>query len=252
MDPNSKGAQGTALEVAARLGSIEICELLLSHGANPNEVGQTAPLAVAAREGKFDVASLLIDRGADPLTASPTGVAPLHEAAKAGDLKSVEFLIKNGANVTALTQKGWPAIHYAIRQRHADVAAYLKRHGAKPGEIKPITELLANADVGAGKSLSEQHCEGCHNLVKGGPSLGPEIWNIVGRRVAGVSGFRYSPVFTELSGKWTYESLNRYLARPAEVIPGTSMNFVGIADAQDRANLIVFLRMLSDQPVPLP
>ena len=68
-----------------------------------------------------------------------------------------------------------------------------------------------------------------------------------------VSNFDYWPTFAALEGSWTFEDLNAYLAHPAQVIPGTEMgDFRGISVIQERADLIAYLRTLSDDPVPLP
>ena len=53
-------------------------------------------------------------------------------------------------------------------------------------------------------------------------------------------------------GKWTYENLNGFLANPKGYMSGTLMAFAGLRSAQDRANVIAFLRGQADSPVPLP
>jgi cytochrome c len=78
------------------------------------------------------------------------------------------------------------------------------------------------------------------------------LWNIVGRPKASFGNYTYSTVFAELEGVWTFEALNEFLARPAEVIPGNRMEFSATPDAQERADLIAYLRTLSHNPVPLP
>ncbi len=82
--------------------------------------------------------------------------------------------------------------------------------------------------------------------------MGPSLWNVVGRPKGSVSDFKYSQVFSTLDGVWTFDALNEFLARPAEIIPGTKMNFRGLVEPQKRASLIAYLRTLSDAPVPLP
>ena len=58
---------------------------------------------------------------------------------------------------------------------------------------------------------------------------------------------------TRLEGKWSYEELNAFLANPKGFAPGTRMGGVqGVADAADRASLILFLRENGDDPPPLP
>ncbi|MFD1378165.1 c-type cytochrome [Fodinicurvata halophila] len=51
---------------------------------------------------------------------------------------------------------------------------------------------------------------------------------------------------------WNYEELNAFLADPNEYAPGTRMTYNGMSDVEDRADLIAYLRTLSDDPEPLP
>ena len=49
-----------------------------------------------------------------------------------------------------------------------------------------------------------------------------------------------------------FEELAKFLYKPKDYINGTKMNFAGLKKAEDRANLIFWLRENSDNPVPLP
>jgi len=94
----------------------------------------------------------------------------------------------------------------------------------------------------------------CHTFDKGGrDKLGPNLWNTVGNARAHSDGFGYSD---ELKGmhneKWTYDVLNLYIANPHSFAPGNNMSFAGIKNMKERANLIAWLRTLSDDPIPLP
>jgi cytochrome c len=53
-------------------------------------------------------------------------------------------------------------------------------------------------------------------------------------------------------GTWTYEDLNKFIANPQGFVPGTAMGFAGISKDTERANVIAYLRSLSDHPEPLP
>lgn len=55
-----------------------------------------------------------------------------------------------------------------------------------------------------------------------------------------------------LDGTWTFAALNEFPARAFEVVPGAKMEFLGEADPRKRADLIAYLRALSDDPPPLP
>ena len=111
---------------------------------------------------------------------------------------------------------------------------------------------LASADADRGKSESKV-CGTCHTLEKGGPNkVGPNVWGVVDRTRATEPGFDYSSAMKAKGGKWTFEDLDKFLAYPQGYIPGTNMTFGGIQNSSQRANLIAYLRALSDNPVPLP
>ncbi len=116
----------------------------------------------------------------------------------------------------------------------------------------PVLAMLAEADAEAGSKVARK-CKACHSLEKGGPNkVGPPLWDIVGRPVASVEGFAYSDALRNLGGEWTYERLEAFIRSPRDVAPGTKMSFAGIRKEQDRANLLAYLRTLSDNPKPLP
>ena len=52
--------------------------------------------------------------------------------------------------------------------------------------------------------------------------------------------------------KWDYEHLNHFLAAPKAYIPVTAMGFAGLKKDDERANVIAYLRSLSENPAPLP
>ena len=112
--------------------------------------------------------------------------------------------------------------------------------------------LLASADQDAGAKVSKK-CAACHSFDKGGANkVGPNLWDIVGRPIAGGEGYSYSGALADLGGEWSYDSLDAFLSKPKDFAPGTKMSFAGLKSADDRANLIAFLRSFSDNPKPLP
>ena len=57
----------------------------------------------------------------------------------------------------------------------------------RPAE-KPIENLLASASVEHGAQISKQ-CGACHNFQEGqGPKVGPDLYDVVGRKIASVAG----------------------------------------------------------------
>ena len=131
--------------------------------------------------------------------------------------------------------------------------------GGASAAVEPATEQLPDfasaipaADAAAGKEVA-QRCEQCHDMSKGGPNkIGPNLYGIIGRARASHAGFSYSAAMTGKGGTWTYEELFRFLHSPARYIPGTKMTFIGLPRAQDRLNLLAFMRSWADSPPPLP
>lgn len=127
---------------------------------------------------------------------------------------------------------------------------------AGPAEpAKPFAELLASADVAKGQAAAKK-CAACHDFTNGGPNkVGPNNWGIVGRDIGKHEGFKYSKAMEEFGaahGQWSYDLLNAFITNPKAEVPGTAMAFAGIKNDTERANLIAYLRTLSDSPAPLP
>jgi cytochrome c len=122
-----------------------------------------------------------------------------------------------------------------------------------PKGPEPIAALLAAANVESGQKISRA-CAACHSFDKGGPNkVGPNMYNIVNNNHAHVDNFAYSDAIKAMHDKkWDYEELNHFLYNPKAYAPGTKMAFAGIKNTQDRANLIAWLRTLSDSPAALP
>ncbi|HET6182575.1 MAG TPA: c-type cytochrome [Acetobacteraceae bacterium] len=125
---------------------------------------------------------------------------------------------------------------------------------AKPAGPAPIIPLLASANVQKGDQFVHQVCAACHSFNPGGPTIvGPNLYGIVGAPHDHEPGFNYSAALEKYKGQpWTYEALNHWLYNPAEYAPGTRMTYAGIPNTQTRADVIAYLRTLSNSPVPLP
>lgn len=94
-------------------------------------------------------------------------------------------------------------------------------------------------------SLLFGQCAACHPVEDGRThGLGPDLAGIYGRRIAGAPGFEYSDALQDWNGRWTARELDRYLADPALVVPGGTMESEGVADSVVRTDLIEYLRTL--------
>lgn len=133
-----------------------------------------------------------------------------------------------------------------------DLGTTASSTGTEKKELQPITPLLVSADPEKGKIVAKK-CLQCHTFDKGGANhTGPNLWGIIGNQFAHAAGFAYSQGFQDKHGKgtWDVEELNKFLYKPREYVPGTKMSFVGIADEKERADLIAYLMILSDNPQP--
>jgi cytochrome c len=112
--------------------------------------------------------------------------------------------------------------------------------------------VLASADAAAGKTISAR-CEQCHDTSSAKQvKIGPPLYGVVDRARASVAGFDYSSAMKGKGGTWTYDELFKFIKSPQIYITGTKMSFAGISRAEDRINLIAFLRTNADSPAPIP
>jgi cytochrome c len=125
---------------------------------------------------------------------------------------------------------------------------------APAGEsLPPLAPLLASADPEAGHAYTKKICIACHNFAEGaGAKVGPDLYGVVGRERASMPGYEYSAALKGKPGKWTYDTLNEWLYKPAAFAKGTKMAYAGLSDAKLRADVIDYLRTLAKSPEPLP
>ena len=124
--------------------------------------------------------------------------------------------------------------------------------GGSAEAAKPIEFYLASADPAKGEQVFKK-CTACHNADKGGANaLGPNLWGVLGKPHGHVAGFAYSDALKGKPGNWDFASLSDWLANPKKYAPGTKMTFAGLSNPQDRADVIAFLNVRSDSPLPLP
>ena len=151
-----------------------------------------------------------------------------------------------GANIVHPERPAKPAIEIKGGGEAAAPAA-------ADDKLTPIEPLLAAADPAAGEATFKKLCTACHTPAEGGKAgVGPNLYGVVGAEHAHMTGFNYSEGLKGKAGKWTFEELNAWLKKPASFAKGTRMAFAGINNDKSRADVIVYLRGLSKDPVPLP
>ena len=165
-------------------------------------------------------------------TISDDGKSEDGVAVSGGDAKLAESTAGSGASTT-------------------DDDAKPTRGTAGSGAADSAVALLASASPIKGAKLFKK-CKSCHSIKKGGKNtIGPNLWEVVGREIASSVGFKYSEVLKGKGGNWSFAELDAFLANPKNYAKGTKMSFRGIKKNEDRADLLVYLHSLSDEPKPL-
>ncbi len=118
--------------------------------------------------------------------------------------------------------------------------------------LEPITPLLASANVQNGQVLAQRLCASCHSFNEGGRNgVGPNLYGVIGSPHGHVDGFSYSAALKGKGEPWGYENMNAWLLKPNAYAAGTRMAFAGIANTQQRADVIAYLRSISpNAPAP--
>lgn len=118
-------------------------------------------------------------------------------------------------------------------------------------QAAPIAPFMLHADMEHGGQLVRRICAQCHSLAAQGESAGPALAEVAGRPVASLPGYAYSSALHQHAEQtWDDQRLSDWLMSPARYAAGTRMSFAGLADAQDRADVISFLHTLHPPPLP--
>src|SRR5712691_1883648 len=98
---------------------------------------------------------------------------------------------------------------------------------ALAGSILVVFGLTAIAagDAKRGAQAFGQ-CMACHSVQPGEHMTGPSLAHVWGRKAASAEGFaRYSEALQRSGMTWNEATLDKWLANPAHLVPGTSMTF---------------------------
>lgn len=153
----------------------------------------------------------------------------------------VFLLIQTGANALIGTgEEGHGEEHHFAYNIEVEEAG---GEAEEEEEAVPFADVFASADAASGERLFRA-CASCHKLEDGANAVGPHLFNVVDRDIAAVGGYSYSDALAGLDGAWTPDHLNEFLLAPADYAPGTKMSYRGMADVEDRANLIAYLQSI--------
>lgn len=179
VDGRSEEEEETPLHVAARLGHVELADLLLRRGACPNardaegwtpllaacDTRCTSPADAEATTARcLQLCHLLLSAGADADAADQDRRRPLHLACRRGHAAVVELLLSYGVSANAMDYGGHTALHCALQGPAAALAQSPERtvrallnHGAVrvwPGALPKVRgwgqrEGVGGTDLGS-------------------------------------------------------------------------------------------------------
>ncbi len=133
-----------------------------------------------------------------------------------------------------------------------EIEGVVSSEGGAAAAEEGIEARLAKGDAAKGEATFKK-CQSCHTVTQGGANgIGPNLFGVVGEAMAaGRGGFAFSDDLKAKGGKWDWASLDQWLKNPKAFAAGTKMTFAGIADAQERANVILYLNAQGSN-LPLP
>lgn len=123
----------------------------------------------------------------------------------------------------------------------AEPAAAAKPTPESTDTLDGATLASLTPDAAHGKQVFLQ-CKTCHSYEPGKNMIGPSLAGVVGRKAGSEAGYSYSAANKDSGITWTPEKLFQYLEKPQRVVPGTKMAFAGLSKAQDRADVIEYLK----------
>jgi cytochrome c len=107
------------------------------------------------------------------------------------------------------------------------------------------SNAIAAGDPQRGK-IAFRTCIACHSANPGVNKTGPSLANIWGKKAGTVEGFnRYSIAVKNSKIVWNDETLDAWLRNPSALVPNTSMRIRGVAKANERQDIVAFLKLLA-------
>jgi len=110
----------------------------------------------------------------------------------------------------------------------------------------PQEPVRKGADTESGQLTFNNACRTCHTTKEGDNRLGPNLHNVIGRKAGSLPNYGYSSAMKDADFVWDKEKLDRFIAKPDEVVPGNNMKpYGGLTSAEDRAKVIAFLESVT-------
>ena len=105
-----------------------------------------------------------------------------------------------------------------------------------------VASARADGDPDMGKRQFAP-CSACHTVEEGGPDkVGPNLHGVIGRKAGSKPGFAYSDALKNSGITWDEAKIDEWIKKPAALVPGTKMAFIGVSNDAVRANIIAYLK----------
>ena len=124
----------------------------------------------------------------------------------------------------------------------------IRRWNAVSGE--PVDAIIVGAPDDPLKAYADDHgaqvfraCVACHTLKPGEiQKAGPSLWHVMGRKIATLSGYNFSPALKKMDIVWSKQTIAKlFEIGPAHYTPGTKMPQQTIGSEKDRQALVDFI-----------
>lgn len=111
---------------------------------------------------------------------------------------------------------------------------------ASGGGAAPAAAVAA-ADA---RPAAYAQCTACHSVEPGKHGIGPSLHGVYGTKAGEIPGYAFSEKLKASGLVWDDATLDKWLAGPMKMVPGTRMSYAGMSDPAKRAEIIAYMKTL--------